>query len=178
MFSRVERAWALWMLANSSYGNILGSGFGYDRKGMYSKKLDNKRTGFTVDYATRLQQTQIECCDAIQIIKNCDALDAFFYCDPPYIGANQGHYDGYTQDDFDRLLGVLEELKGKFLLSSYRNKNLTEYIKRNGWYTEEINMSSSMTHGYKTQRRKIEVLTANYPISDTLDKKKLIIAEN
>jgi hypothetical protein len=29
----------------------------------------------------------------------------------------------------------------------------------------EIRMPCSMTHGYKTQRDKIEVLTANYPIA-------------
>jgi DNA adenine methylase len=48
----------------------------------------------------------------------------FFYCDPPYVGADQGHYDGYTQDDFDRLLDILSELQGNFLSSSYRNQTL------------------------------------------------------
>jgi DNA adenine methylase len=58
--------------------------------------------------------------------------DGFFYLDPPYVGANQGHYDGYTQEDFDALLITLESLKDKFLLSSYRNKALVEYADRNG----------------------------------------------
>ena len=31
MFDRVKRAWAVWMVANSSYGNMLDSAFGYDR---------------------------------------------------------------------------------------------------------------------------------------------------
>jgi DNA adenine methylase len=50
--------------------------------------------------------------------------EAFFHLDPPYVGADQGHYDGYTQEDFDTLLKLLETLNGKFLLSSYRNKSL------------------------------------------------------
>ena len=31
MFDRVKRAWAVWMLANASYGCMLDGGFGYDR---------------------------------------------------------------------------------------------------------------------------------------------------
>jgi DNA adenine methylase len=80
------------------------------------------------------------------------------------VGSDQGHYDGYTQQDFDALLELLEGLQGKFLLSSFRNKSLTKCINRKGWYSLELKMACSMTNGYKTQRGKIEVLTANYPI--------------
>jgi DNA adenine methylase len=104
MFDRIKRAWAVWMLANSSYGCMLDGGFGYDRTGVTSKKLANKRTSFSIDYAVRLQRVQIECCDALRIIRSRDTGDTFFYLDPPYVGSDQGHYDGYTQDDFDSLL--------------------------------------------------------------------------
>jgi DNA adenine methylase len=164
MFDRIKRAWAVWLLANSSYGCMLDGGFGYDRTGGMSKKLDNKRAGFSIDYAIRLQRVQIECCDALRIIQSRDREDAFFYLDPPYVGYGQGHYDGYTQEDFDALLTLLSGIRGKFLLSSFRNKGLEAFVKREGWDMIEIRMSSSMTHGYKTQRDKIEVLTANYPI--------------
>jgi DNA adenine methylase len=169
MFDRVKRAWAVWMLANMSYGSKLDGAFGYDRTGKTSKKADVKRETFTLDYAIRLQNTQIECCDALRIIQSRDTSDAFFYCDPPYVGADQGHYDGYTQEDFDRLLDVLSNLQGKFLLSSYRNASLTEYIKRFGWDTQEIKMASSMSRRTdKAHKQKIEVLTANYPIQDKI----------
>ncbi|MDR2419460.1 MAG: DNA adenine methylase [Treponema sp.] len=125
--------------------------------------MDNKRRNFTAAYAGRLDQAQIENCDALRIIKSRDVPDGFFYLDPPYVGADQGHYDGYTQEDFDKLLEILETLKGKFLLSSFRNKGLAEVSKRNGWYTIEIKMVSSMTVRFET-KDKIEVLTTNYPI--------------
>jgi DNA adenine methylase len=64
MFDRVKRAWAVWMLANTSYGAMLDGTFGYDRKGKFPAKLTNKREAFTVDYGARMQNTQIECCDA------------------------------------------------------------------------------------------------------------------
>jgi DNA adenine methylase len=69
MFDRVKRAWAVWMLANISYACKLDGCFGYDRTGTNSRKLANKRSNFNVDYAIRLQQVQIECCDALRIIQ-------------------------------------------------------------------------------------------------------------
>jgi len=164
LFDRIKRAWAIWVLANSSYGCKLDGGFGYDRSGGSSKKLANKRESFTEDYAIRLQNVQIECGDALKIIRSRDSDEAFFYCDPPYVGSDQGHYDGYTQEDFDTLLETLESIKGKFLLSSFRNKALAEFTRRNGWHTIELKMACSMSHDSKNHRGKIEVLTANYPI--------------
>ena len=80
------------------------------------------------------------------------------------MGADQGHYDGYTHEDFDALLSLLETLKGKFLLSSYRNRSLEAHSRRNGWHTLEFKMPQSMSHRFTCQHSKIEVLTANYPI--------------
>ncbi|MDR2793414.1 MAG: DNA adenine methylase [Treponema sp.] len=164
MFDRIKRAWAIWVLANSSYGCMLDGGYGYDRTGGTSKKLANKRAGFTVDYAVRLQQVQIECCDALRIIRSRDTPDAFFYCDPPYVGADQGHYDGYSQEDFDNLLGLLETMQGKFLLSSFRNKSLDDFTRRNGWSKMEIKRECSMTNRFDNPKIKTEILTANYPM--------------
>jgi DNA adenine methylase len=84
------------------------------------------------------------------------------------VGADQGHYDGYSQEYFDNLLALLETIKGKFLLSSYRNKRLDEYTKRNGWSKREIRMENSMTNRYANPKIKTEVLTANYPIRDNV----------
>jgi DNA adenine methylase len=164
MFDCVKRAWAVWMLACMSYNSEFGVGFGYDRKGKTSKCIDNKRAAFTPDYAVRLQRTQIECCDALRIIRSRDAQDAFFYCDPPYVGTDQGHYDGYMQEDFDALLKTLEAIDGRFLLSSFRNRSLSEFAAKNGWHTVEFRMALSLLRGDKKHRQKIEVLTANYPI--------------
>jgi DNA adenine methylase len=106
----------------------------------------------------------IECCDALKIIRSRDTADAFFYCDPPYVGSDQGHYDGYTQEDFDCLLNLLASIKGKFLLSSFRNETLDKFVKRKGWHTFEVSMVCSMTNKTGKTRKKVEVFTANYPI--------------
>jgi DNA adenine methylase len=152
------------MLANSSYGHALDGGFGYDRIGGTTKKLANEKLNFTEDYAIRLQNAQIECCDALRVIRSRDSAEAFFYCDPPYVGSDQGHYDGYTQEDFDGLLNLLTTIKGKFLLSSFRNETLGKFIKKKGWHSFEVSMVCSMTNKTGKIRKKVEVFTANYPI--------------
>jgi DNA adenine methylase len=101
-----------------------------------------------------------------RIIRSRDTPNAFCYCDPPYIGADQGHYDGYSQADFENLLDTLANMQGKFLLSSYRNAALSNFVKRYGRDTMEIGMSLSNAVQYENKKQKIEVLTANYPIAD------------
>jgi hypothetical protein len=49
------------VLADSSYGNKLDGGFGYDRVETGRKKPDNKRAAFTEVYADRLRRARIEC---------------------------------------------------------------------------------------------------------------------
>jgi DNA adenine methylase len=114
LFDPVKRAWALWVLANISYGSKLDSGFGYDRAGVTSKKIDNKRTAFTEVYAARLRRVQIECRDALWIIKSRDVPDGFFYLDPPYVGADQGHYDGYAGRTLTRFRQRWKVSRGSF----------------------------------------------------------------
>ena len=78
--------------------------------------------------------------------------------------------------DGDSLLSLLEEIKGKFLLSSYRNKSLNESIASHGWHTAEIRMHCPMTSRAAQVHSKVEVLTANFPFNLNLDgtHKKLV----
>jgi DNA adenine methylase len=164
MFDPVKRAWVLRMPANSSCGDMLNGGFGYGRAvDSCGKKPANKRNDFAVEYAARLQRVRIERRDTPRLIRSHDTESAFFYCDPPYVGANQGHYDGYIQEDFDAPLKLPESIRGTFLLSSYRNKALTDFTQRNARHTLGFGIPSTMACGMK-----VEVLTANYPIEGKL----------
>lgn len=166
LFDEVQRAWAIWTLANQSYASKLNGSWGYDRKENRSvKQLDAKRKAFTQEYAQRLEKTEIECSDALEVIKARDSKDSFFYCDPPYIGTNQGHYKGYSQEDFEKLLRLLSKIKGKFLLSSYPSEILTQYTKRYEWDTRKVDISLSVaTNSRGKLKRKMEMLTGNYEI--------------
>ncbi len=166
MFSEIKRAWAVWVLSTQSFAAMLDGSWGYDvSKNTTTKKISNKRESFTEDYAIRLQNVQIECADAIRIIRARDTKEAFFYCDPPYYNSDMGHYDGYTIEDFEGLLKSLSAIEGKFLLSSYPSPILKQYVKQFGWKQVEIEQTVSVgSNSTKPRKCKIEVLTANYPI--------------
>lgn len=166
MFSEIKRAWAVWTLASQSFSSIIDGSWGYDvGKNTTSKKITNKRESFTLDYAIRLQNVQIECTDAIRIITSRDTKDAFFYVDPPYYNSDCGHYDGYSVQDFENLLITLSKIQGRFLLSSYHSPVLKKYMKQFGWKQQEHKFTVSVNNsGTKPNKTKTEVLTYNYAI--------------
>lgn len=163
LFTEVERAWAVWVQSTQSFSSQLDSSWGYDlARNTTTKKVINNRERFTQDYAIRLQNVQLECTDAIYVIQSRDSPESFFYCDPPYVNSDCGHYDGYGWNDYEALLRTLEKIQGKFLLSSYPSELLTEFTKRNGWHTEQFEQGVSVNNKGGYQKRKVEVLTANY----------------
>lgn len=160
MFFPVKRAWAFWVLASQSFGASLGSGWRYGRSKKVETLIDAKKKRFTEELTKRIEMTQIECADAIKVIKTRDSVDTFFYCDPPYFNANMGHYKGYTEDDFKRLLDTLSTIQGKFMLSSYPSKILKEYSEKYGWRTIHLPKKVRVLRG--ETRSKAEVVTLNY----------------
>ncbi len=166
MFDKIDRAWAVWVLAAQGFGGQLSESWGRDKSQNKSvKAVRNKRDNFTEEFAIRLQNVELESRDAIKIITSTDYPEAFFYCDPPYYNANMGHYDGYTQEDFELLLKTLSKIEGKFLLSSYPSDLLDKYTNKFNWHQFSIEMNVNVSNKGK---RKIEVLTANYPIKNPL----------
>lgn len=168
MFTRIKRAWSIWVLAAQSFSSMLDGHFGYDKKkGTTSGKITNKRNSFTEEYSIRIQNVNIECTDAVRIINSRDFKDAFFYCDPPYYNSDCGHYNGYTLDDFETLLKTLSRIEGKFLLSSYPSDILNQYTKEFGWNTMKLEQSVSVANNHgKPQKKKIEVITTNYDMTN------------
>lgn len=165
LFDEIKRAWAVWTICSQGFAAKMDGPFGFDKSNnTTSKRISNKRKNFTAEYSDRLEQVQIECTDALYIIQSRDHQGAFFYCDPPYVGSNCGHYKGYTESDYEALLANLAAIKGKFLLSSYPTALLDSYIKNNGWYTISKEMYVTVNAKSGTLKKKIEVLTANYPI--------------
>lgn len=166
LFTSVQRAWAIWVLASQSFSSMLNGSWGYDiKKGSTSKNIHNKRIRFEDIYQERLSLVQIESTDAIRIIKRRDRDSTFFYCDPPYYNSDCGHYDGYSLEDYTQLLETLSEIKGKFILSSYPSEVLNKFVQEHGWYQKEIIQRVSVNHGSgKNAKRKTEVITANFEI--------------
>ena len=120
---------------------------------------------FTPEISERLERVDIECEDALKVIERRDHEDAFFYLDPPYINCDQGHYAGYTEADFERLLTLLTKIKGKFLLSNYPSEILDRYAKENKRPMLKIDRLLSVNH--KKKNLATEVLVGNYDLEAT-----------
>ena len=161
LFTKVNRAWALWVLSIQGFSGQLSGTWGYDKLKNSTVKKMNNRILELEEAAKRLRNVQIESTDALRVIDSRDTKDSFFYVDPPYFNSDCGHYDGYTEEDFTQLLETLSKIEGKFLLSSYPSEILEKFTSDKGWFTikKEMNIDAA-----KSSRKKIEVLTANYKI--------------
>ena len=156
----VLRAWALFLLSQQTFLHILDNSWAYSAKRNLAKTFQNKKTMFDERYIKRLESTQIFCRDAIRVILGADSPDAFHFIDPPYVGTDCGHYEGYQEQDLQRLLQTCVELEGKFLLTHFPSELVSDYAQKNGWYQIEYRMHKSA--GSKPGSYKVEVFTMNY----------------
>lgn len=158
----VACAWAVWTQANMGFSKQIGAGFGYDLAGSAALSNTNRKINFTDKFKERFKRVTIESYDVLKVIKAYDSADAFFYLDPPYVSSIQGHYAGYTLEDFRKLLDACVNMKGKFLLSSYPEEILIEYRDKFGWKSEDHQKRVAVSGKRKEPKIKIECLTWNY----------------
>ena len=113
------------------------------------------------NYHLRFKKVQIFCRDALRVIKNTDTEQTFFYLDPPYPGADQKYLFKYNEKDFNELIYVLKGIKGKFLLSFYRQKFM-DFPKH--WILSYKKTTTILNQKDKNDTRRIETLARNYGI--------------
>ncbi len=165
--SEVEKAWALWFKINAGFSGKLNGGFSVTKipGSSPSIKFNNyKKNMFQI--SDGLQNVQIENKDAIECIDSYDRETSFFYIDPPYLEADQGHYKGYKPEDFKKLLNKLTTIKGKFLLSCYPGRMIKDFVAINDWSFFAIQQrirARNQNHNKKNCKKfKTEMLVWNY----------------
>ena len=168
-FTDLQKAWAFWILTAQGFSGMIGA-WAYDKDSSKARTFINKKLRFTKELSERLETTQIENTDALKVIKSRDTIETFHFIDPPYVGADQGHYKGYTEQEFINLLDTLASIKGKFLLTTYDSELLTDYVKKNNWHQIKIEkpLTAYNSKGGK-RKRKIEVFSMNYKIKNNQD---------
>lgn len=111
LFDPITRARAFWVLTKQGFATKIGSR-GYDKtSGSVERKVENSKQRFTEALLKRLENTQIECNDALKVIQSRDTKVSFHYVDPPYFNSDCGHYQGYQEKDFEALLKVLSQIE-------------------------------------------------------------------
>jgi DNA adenine methylase len=112
----------------------------------------------------RFRMVQIENLDFRKIIKNYDSPDTLFYCDPPYI-KKENYYEGsFNQKDHEELAEILNNIKGKAILSYYPCKLVRDSYWKNGWkiVQKKINLASAKVKQGEIKKKVSELLIMNY----------------
>ena len=156
------------MYSFSGAGNLTqSSGWAFIRtnfhKNKISKKFNNKVFNIN-NFHLRLKEVQIFCRDALSVIERLDHPNTLFYLDPPYPMADQKAYEfKYGKKEFNDLVDLLKTIKGKFLMSFYRQKFM-EFPK--DWILSyKKTMIRTNLQGVKASDvRRIETLIRNYEL--------------
>lgn len=178
-YDKVAMAWAVWWMTNGSFTGSPHGSWKWCNGSAGSNTaivLARKRNSLSKAVYDRIKFAQISCRDAARCINDRNTEDAFFYLDPPYPGANQKHYGGYSFKDLSKLLELLGQIKGKFILSNYWSQTLRYHVIKNGWHTESIT-SKMVISNMKRQdivKEKTEWLIMNFvPVIENSEQQKL-----
>jgi len=110
--------------------------------------------------ASRLLRVQIECDNALKVIKRYDSPDTLFYCDPPYPHDSRGDAKAYkyemTDNDHIALKEVLGKVAGKVAISGYKCKLMEKLYE--GWNMHIAKTKKALS--IKSDRT--EILWTNY----------------
>jgi DNA adenine methylase len=150
----ITRAVGFYIRIMMSFAHKKDGGFGYSPENNQSLLFINKIKNIS-KAIERLKIAQIMNRDANEIIKLFDREKTLFYCDPPYPDTSQGHYKGYTQGDFKKLIETLSECKGSIILSCYDNDAVPKEWEK---YEFKACNSSSNTRSGGHRQERIEVV--------------------
>lgn len=148
----LEKARRFFININQSFASVFNRGwgrgvFGANLGAVWSNKINLK------PYLERIMPVTFSCTDALKFIDQFDSPQTFFYVDPPYPETDQGHYKGYSQEDFEQLVDKLKNIQGSFLLSCYGNERCDQLFER---FDFDAFCTSRTRNGYDRTKKKDE----------------------
>lgn len=166
----IDRAVMCFVAHNQAFsGMTLSRGWSHNMDG---SKSESKRYRDKIEVLQplghRLKHVQFEWMDAIECIEYYDTPDTMFYIDPPYMMDTRTKDGvGYEVEAADglheRLLSVLQEVKGNVVLSGYEHPLYDEGLK--DWFVDRKETYTSASSANQTggeRNRRIEVLWCNF----------------
>lgn len=157
----LERAYRFLYLTRFGYLTYASSGssFSHSEEGHKSALLSD--ASYLRRVRERLKGVTLLNRDALPVIEEYDSPETFFYIDPPYPTAERP--DGYTPEDFMKLLGTLKRLKGRFILSCLqRDLELVSDLPAS-WSIRRARTRATLSRARGNVRR-FEVLVANFDV--------------
>jgi len=139
----VTLAWRFFVINRMGVNADVSSiGWSYVRTAIDAKAVTAFRNKITLFgyFHERLKHVYIECDDAVRVIRRFDTPETFFFIDPPYLPQTIADPINYTfrmtEEEHQRLLETLCQVKGKVILTHPRCRLYESYLK--GWITKEI----------------------------------------
>jgi len=139
----VEQAAYLLLYWSSSFG---GKGGGGLKRGRTSENpaMTWANKGALVDaWTERLRGVYLDGVDYRDSMTRWDTPGTLHYLDPPYLGANQGHYSGWSHDDQRRMFEHASAMAGPVMISGYVEPWCVVYAKDRRWSVHYIHASVS-----------------------------------
>lgn len=157
--NKIERAAYYYYLISQSFGCSTKT-FAMNAK---TRKPKNIYRDF-FQWSKRLKYVTIEEKSFDKLIDDYNKDDAFFYCDPPYVGTE--HYykntGGFSQDQHKLLAQKLLGIKGKFLVS-YNDCELVRELYKGCNIVETRQIDYRLgSNVHKKEKKVREILIKNY----------------
>ena len=160
----IEKAWAAFVAYNQSLSAVARTPGNWSRTFVSSRGMaDNvskycRRLELLERWHSRLMRVQIDCRDAIEVIKYWDTPEAVFYCDPPYVTATRvsGSRRTYRYEASDShhqvLVQTLLDCQGAVVLSGYPSA-LYKPLEEAGW--QRLDFHTACNAASRARRTKL-----------------------
>jgi len=173
----VDRAVKVFYLHNTSFSGT-GTSFAYglakSRAVIYNRKIKKLES-----ISKRLRDVLIEALDFEEVIKKYDTEDTLFFLDPPYFGTEFYYSTSdlfFEYEDHLRLLQLVKNIKGKFILTTYENELYSTELKDFNLITFDAVKYSTATTKLTANKKKLrakEFVYFNFDLQQDLFKDNL-----
>jgi len=126
-------------------------------------KLENKSKDVK-NFVEKMEKVAVNNKDYKQVIKELDNEDTLFYLDPPYFDKENFYgFNDFGKEEHKKLADILNNIKGKFVLSYYYFNGIEEFYPKNKFYyfKKEFTKTSS-----SKREKGIEILITNFNPAD------------
>tara|TARA_R100001510_G_scaffold38170_1_gene34524 strand:- start:173 stop:1045 length:873 start_codon:yes stop_codon:yes gene_type:complete len=138
-----ERAAYLLLYWSCSFGGKGGGGLKRGRTSENPAMTWANKEALVDAWTSRLRGVYVEDLDYSECMSRWDTPGTLHYLDPPYLGANQGHYNGWGQEDQRNMMEHAATMKGAVMISGYFDPWSMVYAQDRRWAVHSIRTSVS-----------------------------------
>jgi DNA adenine methylase len=126
-------------------------------------KLENKSKDVKC-FVEKIDKVAVNNKDYKQVIKELDGEDTLFYLDPPYFDKERFYaFNDFGKEEHKKLANILNNIKGKFVLSYYYFDGIEEFYPKSKFYYFEKEFTKTSS---KKREKGVEILITNFNPDD------------